>query len=116
MRLRIIMPRRLSNESTTVKGLDRTARRFGLAGQGFLQARPECFLPSFHVSMSQEKCRWGILGSAGIAQKNWQSIRNAGNAELVAVASRDVGRAQDFIDRCSARVPHPTTQGHRELR
>ena len=58
--------------------------------------------------MSQEKCRWGILGSAGIAQKNWQSIRNAGNAELVAVASRDVGRAQDFIDRCSARVPHPT--------
>ena len=59
--------------------------------------------------MSQEKCRWGILGSAGIAQKNWQSIRNAGNAELVAVASRDVGRAQDFIDRCSARVPHPVT-------
>jgi len=59
--------------------------------------------------MSQEKCRWGILGSAGIAQKNWQSIRNAGNAELVAVASRDVGRAQDFIDRCSARVPHPAT-------
>ena len=52
--------------------------------------------------MSQEKCRWGILGSAGIAQKNWQSIRNAGNAELVAVASRDVGRAQDFIDRCSS--------------
>ncbi len=57
--------------------------------------------------MSEKKCRWGILGTAGIAQKNWQSIRNAGNAELVAVASRDAAKAQDFIDRCSARVPHP---------
>ena len=57
--------------------------------------------------MSQKKCRWGILGTAGIAQKNWQSIRNAGNAELVAVGSRDVAKAQDFIDRCSAQVPHP---------
>jgi len=59
--------------------------------------------------MSQETCRWGILGSAGIAQKNWQSIRNAGNAELVAVGSRNLGNAQDFIDRCSAQVPHPVT-------
>ena len=56
--------------------------------------------------MSEIKCRWGILGSAGIAQKNWQSIRNAENAELVAVASRDQSKAQDFIDRCSAQVPH----------
>lgn len=56
--------------------------------------------------MTERKCRWGILGSAGIAQKNWQSIHNAQNAELVAVASRDVAKSQDFIDRCSARVPH----------
>ena len=37
--------------------------------------------------------------------KNWQSIHNAQNAELVAVASRDVAKSQDFIDRCSARFP-----------
>ena len=59
--------------------------------------------------MSNQKCRWGILGAAGIAQKNWQSIRNAGNAELVAVASREVSKSQEFIDRCSAQVPHPHT-------
>ena len=59
--------------------------------------------------MSKKKCRWGILGSAGIAQKNWQSIRNAENAELVAVASRDITKSQDFIDRCSAQVPQDPT-------
>ena len=59
--------------------------------------------------MSKKICRWGILGSAGIAQKNWQSIRNAENAELVAVASRDVAKSQDFIDRCSSQVPHEVT-------
>ena len=59
--------------------------------------------------MSSKICRWGILGSAGIAQKNWQSIGNAENAELVAVASRDVAKSQDFIDRCSAQVPHRVT-------
>ena len=59
--------------------------------------------------MSKKLCRWGILGSAGIAQKNWQSIRNAENAELVAVASRDIAKSQDFIDRCSAQIPHTVT-------
>lgn len=52
-------------------------------------------------------CRWGILGAAFIARKNWQSIRDAGNAVLVAVASRDMARAQAFIDECQAQVPHP---------
>jgi len=52
-------------------------------------------------------CRWGILGAAFIARKNWQSIRDAGNAALVAVASRDVARAQALIDECQAQVPHP---------
>ena len=56
--------------------------------------------------MSDKKCRWGILGSAGIAQKNWQSIHHAENAELVAVASRDLAKSKDFINRCSAQVPH----------
>jgi len=52
-------------------------------------------------------CRWGILGAAFIARKNWQAIRDAGNARLVAVASRDVARAQTFIDECQASAPHP---------
>jgi len=56
---------------------------------------------------SATTCRWGILGAAFIARKNWQSIRDAGNATLVALASRDVARAQAFIDECQTQVPHP---------
>ena len=52
-------------------------------------------------------CRWAILGTAGIARKNWHSILNAENAELVAVGSRSTERAQQFIDECQAQVPHP---------
>jgi predicted dehydrogenase len=51
-------------------------------------------------------CRWGILGAAFIARKNWQAIRDAGNAVLVAVASRDVGRAAAFIEECQRSAPH----------
>jgi len=51
--------------------------------------------------------RWGFLGAAFIARKNWQSVLDAGNASLIAVASRDVTRAQAFIDECQAQVPHP---------
>ncbi|MEI2671029.1 MAG: Gfo/Idh/MocA family oxidoreductase [Marmoricola sp.] len=32
------------------------------------------------------------MGAANITRKNWQAVRDAGNAELVAVASRDVAR------------------------
>jgi predicted dehydrogenase len=53
------------------------------------------------------ECRWGILGSANIARKNWKAMRLAGNSRLVAVASRDVSRAQKFIDECQADVPFP---------
>jgi predicted dehydrogenase len=64
-------------------------------------------------------CRWGILGTAGIARKNWCSILNAENAELVAVASRSQERAQQYIDECQAQVPHPTAPtavaGYEEL-
>ncbi len=59
-------------------------------------------------------CRWGILGTASIARKNWKAIRNAGNAALIAVASRDLDRAQQFIDECQASAPHlqvPTPYG-----
>jgi predicted dehydrogenase len=58
--------------------------------------------------MTTTHCRWGILGAAFIARKNWQAIRDAGNATLVAVASRDLGRAQSFIAECQASAPHAT--------
>jgi predicted dehydrogenase len=56
--------------------------------------------------MNKNHCRWGILGAAFIARKNWQAIRDAGNATLVAVASRDLSRAQAFIDECQSSAPH----------
>lgn len=55
--------------------------------------------------MTTRTCRWGILGTAGIARKNWLAIRNAGNANLQAVASRDIKRAEAFIDECQGQVP-----------
>jgi predicted dehydrogenase len=56
--------------------------------------------------MTTPTCRWGILGAAFIARKNWQAIRDAGNATLVAVASRDLARAQAFIEECQSSAPH----------
>lgn len=56
--------------------------------------------------MNTKLCRWGILGAAFIARKNWQAIRDAGNATLVAVASRDLTRAQAFIEECQSSAPH----------
>ena len=58
--------------------------------------------------MSVGNCRWGILGTAGIARKNWKAIRLAGNASVVAVASRNEVSAKRFIDECSAQVPFET--------
>jgi predicted dehydrogenase len=55
--------------------------------------------------MSTPLCRWAILGTARIARKNWKAIRNAGNSMLVAVASRDLQRARQFIEECQADVP-----------
>lgn len=52
-------------------------------------------------------CRWGILGSASIAMKNWHAILNAGNSRLVAVGSRSIASAQRFIDVCQASAPAP---------
>jgi predicted dehydrogenase len=49
--------------------------------------------------------RWGILGAAHIARKNWKAIRNAGNSTLVAVASRDATRCRQFIAECQAQAP-----------
>lgn len=55
--------------------------------------------------MTDRLCRWGILGTANIARKNWQGIRLAENATLVGVASRSPSRAQQFIDECQSAVP-----------
>ena len=55
--------------------------------------------------MSANKLRWGILSTAQIARKNWKAILNTGNGTVVAVASRDGKRAQQFIADCQADAP-----------
>jgi predicted dehydrogenase len=55
--------------------------------------------------MTKTICRWGILGTAEIARKNWWAIRNAPNCSLTAVASRDIQRCRRFIDECQRHAP-----------
>ena len=55
--------------------------------------------------MDAKLVRWGILSTANIARKNWKAIRNSGNGTVVAVASRSLARAQQFIDECQAHTP-----------
>jgi predicted dehydrogenase len=57
--------------------------------------------------MPSSVCRWGILGAANIARKNWKAIRLAENATLTAVASRDPARAKQWLDACQAESPFP---------
>lgn len=57
--------------------------------------------------MSSDTCRWGILGTANIARKNWKAMRHAGNAVLVAVGSRSAERANEYIAECQSQVPFP---------
>jgi len=57
--------------------------------------------------MSKGECRWGILGAAVIAQKNWQSIHNSGNGTILAVASRDREKAARFIQARQQECPFP---------
>lgn len=45
------------------------------------------------------------MGSANIARKNWEAIKNSGNGVVTAVASRDAAKAQGFIDECQAEIP-----------
>lgn len=42
------------------------------------------------------KVKWGIIGPGKIAHKFAQSLQDLDEAELVAVSSRDLGRAKDF--------------------
>jgi predicted dehydrogenase len=44
-----------------------------------------------------KKLRWGILGAASIARRNWKPLFHSGNGTLVAVAARDRARAEQFI-------------------
>lgn len=57
--------------------------------------------------MPSSVCRWGILGTANIARKNWKAIRLAGNSTLTAVASRSPDRARTFIAEGQGEVPFP---------
>jgi predicted dehydrogenase len=63
-------------------------------------------------------CRWGILGTANIARKNWKGIRLSGNGVVAAVASRTPDRARQFISECQSEVPFeqaPAAVGYEEL-
>ncbi len=58
--------------------------------------------------MASTVCRWGILGAANIARKNWKAMWFAENATLTAVASREPSRAKAWLDACQAECPFPT--------
>ena len=55
-----------------------------------------------------DKLRFGILGAADIARKNWKAILNSGNATVAAVASRDIEKARRFIRELQAESPFDT--------
>jgi predicted dehydrogenase len=56
-------------------------------------------------SMTNHPIRWGILGTAQIARRNWQAISHTGDATVTAVASRDLARSRQFIADCQRVVP-----------
>lgn len=57
--------------------------------------------------MTPSICRWGYLGTANIARKNWRAIANSGNGIVAAVASRTADRAAQYIVECQAETPFP---------
>ena len=57
----------------------------------------------------ERKIRWGILGAAGIARKNWSAIHASGNGVVAAVASRDAARAASFVRACQEECPFDET-------
>jgi predicted dehydrogenase len=50
-------------------------------------------------------CRWGILSTAGIAKKNWRSIAKSTSGTVVALASRRLEAANQFIEECQFSCP-----------
>jgi predicted dehydrogenase len=59
--------------------------------------------------MDKPQLRWGILGAANIAQKNWKAIWNSQNGRVTAAASRDLKRSRRFIKECQAQAPFRPT-------
>jgi len=55
--------------------------------------------------MDKPLLRWGILGAANIARKNWKAIWNSRNGRVIGVASRDLRRCRRFINECQAQAP-----------
>ncbi len=54
------------------------------------------------------RLRWGILGAAEIARKNFKAIYNSENSVVAGVASRDPKRCRSFIEACQSETPgHP---------
>ena len=51
--------------------------------------------------------RWGILSTARIIRRNWQGMRDSGAATLVALASRDLGKATALVDELQEEFPWP---------
>jgi predicted dehydrogenase len=52
--------------------------------------------------MENSSLRWGILGCANIARKNWKAIWNSGNGRVAGVAGREPERTRCFIQECQA--------------
>jgi len=50
------------------------------------------------------KLRWGILGAANIARKNWKAFVNSGNGIVTTVAAREVARGELFVRDCQAQA------------
>lgn len=63
------------------------------------------------------KLRWGILGAASIARKNWKAFVNSGNGVVTTLAARDVARGEQFLRECQAQAafePAPKVLGSYE--
>ena len=49
------------------------------------------------------KVKWGIMGPGGIAHKFAKSLISIENAELTAIGSRNIGRAEEFASKYGAK-------------
>ncbi len=54
---------------------------------------------------SQKPLRWGILSTARIGRRNWAALRESGAGTLVAVASRNLEKAREFVAEMQAIEP-----------
>ena len=52
-----------------------------------------------------QKLRFGILSTANIGRQNWKAIFNSGNADITAVASRNLERGRDYIRKLQQEFP-----------